>query len=59
MCTNSYIKISPTTNIEMIYCSLFDEKLNDMEQICRFQRYCNREKKYIFNREENCKYKIN
>jgi hypothetical protein len=57
MCDNSYIKVSPTTKVEMIYCRLFDEKNNDMEQICLYQRFCPDEQKYLFIHEEKCKYK--
>lgn len=57
MCNNSYTKISPTTKVEMIYCKLFDDNNNDMEQICLFQKYCNKKSVYEFNHEENCKYK--
>ena len=57
MCNNSYIKVSNTTKINMIYCKLLNNEKEDMEQICKFQRYCTKEVKYIFNHEENCKYK--
>ena len=57
MCINSYIKVSPTTKIDMIYCHLLDNEKQDMEQICRYQRYCRDEKKYLFNNENNCKFK--
>lgn len=57
MCDNSFIKISPTTKINMIYCKLLSDNVNDMEQICRFQRYCSDKKEYIFHNEERCKNK--
>lgn len=56
MCSNSYMKVSPTTKVEMIYCHLLDNGKQDMEQICLFQKYCNKESRYLFNNENNCKY---
>lgn len=56
MCINSYEKYSSTTKTEMIYCHLLDDEKQDMEQICRYQRYCGKEKRYLFNNENNCKY---
>lgn len=58
MCNNSYIKISPTTKVEMVYCKLFEEKNNDMERICLFQKYCTKKSIYELNHEEKCKYKL-
>jgi hypothetical protein len=54
MCEHSYIKVSRTINMNMIFCRLLDDNSNEMEQICRFQRYCTREGKYVFNNENNC-----
>lgn len=56
MCINSYEKYSNTTKIDMIYCHLLDNEKQDMEQICRYQKYCVPEQRYTFKNENNCKY---
>lgn len=55
MCINGYYKVSPTTNIEMIYCKLFEDKENDLEQLCCNQRFCKDLDKYIEHEKINCK----
>lgn len=55
MCQYSYIKESHTIKMNMIFCKLLDTNQDEMEQICRFQRYCNQLEKYTLSNENNCK----
>lgn len=57
MCKNAYEKLSVKTNKTMIFCKLKEDKLNELEQLCVGQYYCNEKDKYCErNQQGNCKY---
>lgn len=58
MCKNAYTQKFSRNGQEMIFCHLFDDRDNEALRLCNFEKYCNVEEKYIFERPERCRYFI-
>jgi len=56
MCKHAYIKPFSKNGKEMIFCHKFDDKDEEGLRLCNFEKYCNVEDKYVFERPERCRF---
>jgi hypothetical protein len=56
MCKNAYIRPFNKNGQEMIFCHLFDDKNDEALRLCNFEKYCNLDGKYIFEKPERCRF---
>lgn len=55
-CKYIYAKQNNKTKKKMYYCRLSDDKTNDFERLCHYQRYCIEKNEYVLNHPERCKW---